>query len=41
MTRRRLPVVAIVLAPFLAAPAGPGDSPLSKRLARGIVVQHV
>jgi D-alanyl-D-alanine carboxypeptidase/D-alanyl-D-alanine-endopeptidase (penicillin-binding protein 4) len=41
MTRRRLPVVAIVLALFLAAPAGAGDSPLAKRLARALVVPHV
>ena len=41
MTRRRLSVVAVVLALFLAAPAGAGDSPLSKRLARALVVPHV
>jgi serine-type D-Ala-D-Ala carboxypeptidase/endopeptidase (penicillin-binding protein 4) len=37
---RRLPVVA-VLALVLAAPAGAGDSPLAKRLARALVVPHV
>jgi D-alanyl-D-alanine carboxypeptidase/D-alanyl-D-alanine-endopeptidase (penicillin-binding protein 4) len=41
MTRRRLPVVA-VLALVLAAPAGAGGgSPLAKRLARALVVPHV
>ena len=40
MTRRRLPVV-VVLALVLAAPAGAGDSPLAKRLARALVVPHV
>ena len=41
MTRRRLPVVAVVLALVLAAPAGAGDSPLAKRLARALAVPHV
>ena len=41
MTCRRLPVVAFVLALVLAAPAGAGDSPLSKRLAKALVVPHV
>jgi D-alanyl-D-alanine carboxypeptidase/D-alanyl-D-alanine-endopeptidase (penicillin-binding protein 4) len=41
MTCRRLPVVALVLALVLVAPAGAGDSPLSKRLARALVVPHV
>ncbi|HVD12643.1 MAG TPA: D-alanyl-D-alanine carboxypeptidase/D-alanyl-D-alanine-endopeptidase [Gaiellaceae bacterium] len=40
MTRRRLPVVA-VLALVLAAPAGAGDSPLAKRLARALAVPHI
>lgn len=40
MTRRRLPVV-VALALVLAAPAGAGDSPLTKRLARALVVPHV
>jgi len=40
MTRRRLPV-AVVLALVLAAPAGAGDSPLAKRLARALAVPHV
>jgi D-alanyl-D-alanine carboxypeptidase/D-alanyl-D-alanine-endopeptidase (penicillin-binding protein 4) len=40
MTRRRLPVVAL-LALVLAAPAGAGDSPLAKRLARALAVPHV
>jgi D-alanyl-D-alanine carboxypeptidase/D-alanyl-D-alanine-endopeptidase (penicillin-binding protein 4) len=40
MTRRRLPVAA-VLALVLAAPAGAGDSPLAKRLARALAVPHV
>jgi D-alanyl-D-alanine carboxypeptidase/D-alanyl-D-alanine-endopeptidase (penicillin-binding protein 4) len=40
MTRRRLPVV-VVLALVLAAPAGAGDSPLAKRLARALAVPHV
>ena len=40
MTRRRLPVV-VLLALVLAAPAGAGDSPLAKRLARALVVPHV
>ena len=41
MTCRRLPVVACVLALVLAAPAGAGDSPLAKRLARALAVPHV
>jgi D-alanyl-D-alanine carboxypeptidase len=41
MTRRRLPVVAAVVTLVLAAPAGAGDSPLAKRLARALVVPHV
>ena len=41
MTCRRLPVVAFVLALVLAAPAGAGDSPLAKRLARALEVPHV
>ena len=41
MTCRRLPVVAFVLALVLAAPAGAGDSLLSKRLAKALVVPHV
>jgi len=41
MTCRRLPVVALVLALVLVSPAGAGDSPLSKRLARALVVPHV
>jgi serine-type D-Ala-D-Ala carboxypeptidase/endopeptidase (penicillin-binding protein 4) len=40
MTRRRLPV-AVILALVLAAPAGAGDSPLAKRLARALAVPHV
>jgi serine-type D-Ala-D-Ala carboxypeptidase/endopeptidase (penicillin-binding protein 4) len=40
MTRRRLPVVLLV-ALVLAAPAGAGDSPLAKRLARALAVPHV
>ena len=40
MTRRRLPVV-VILALVLAAPAGAGDSPLAKRLARALAVPHV
>lgn len=40
MTRRRLPVV-VLLALVLAAPAGAGDSPLTKRLARALAVPHV
>jgi serine-type D-Ala-D-Ala carboxypeptidase/endopeptidase (penicillin-binding protein 4) len=40
MTRRRLPVV-VALALVLAAPAGAGDSTLTKRLARALVVPHV
>jgi len=40
MTRRRFPVV-VVLALVLAAPAGAGDSPLAKRLARALAVPHV
>ncbi|HKG44154.1 MAG TPA: D-alanyl-D-alanine carboxypeptidase/D-alanyl-D-alanine-endopeptidase [Gaiellaceae bacterium] len=40
MTCRRLPVV-VALALVLAAPAGAGDSPLAKRLARALVVPHV
>jgi len=40
VTRRRLPVVAL-LALALAAPAGAGDSPLAKRLARALAVPHV
>jgi D-alanyl-D-alanine carboxypeptidase/D-alanyl-D-alanine-endopeptidase (penicillin-binding protein 4) len=40
MTRRRLPVVALV-ALVLAAPAGAGDSLLAQRLARALVVPHV
>lgn len=40
MTRRRLPVVVLV-ALVLAAPAGAGDSPLAKRLARALAVPHV
>jgi D-alanyl-D-alanine carboxypeptidase/D-alanyl-D-alanine-endopeptidase (penicillin-binding protein 4) len=41
MTRRRLPVMAVALALVLAAPAGAGDSPLAKRLARALEVPHV
>ena len=40
MTRRRLPVVALV-ALLLAAPAGAGSSPLGQRLARALAVPHV
>jgi len=40
MTRRRLPLV-VLLALALAAPAGAGDSPLDKRLARALAVPHV
>jgi D-alanyl-D-alanine carboxypeptidase/D-alanyl-D-alanine-endopeptidase (penicillin-binding protein 4) len=40
MTRRRLPVVALV-ALVLAAPAGAGDSLLAQRLARALVVPQV
>jgi serine-type D-Ala-D-Ala carboxypeptidase/endopeptidase (penicillin-binding protein 4) len=40
MIRRRFPV-AVVLALVLAAPAGAGDSPLAKRLARALTVPHV
>jgi D-alanyl-D-alanine carboxypeptidase/D-alanyl-D-alanine-endopeptidase (penicillin-binding protein 4) len=40
MTRRRLPVVVLV-ALVLAAPAGAGDSPLAKRLARALVVPQI
>jgi D-alanyl-D-alanine carboxypeptidase/D-alanyl-D-alanine-endopeptidase (penicillin-binding protein 4) len=40
MTRRRLPVVALV-ALVLAAPAGAGSPPLAKRLARALAVPHV
>ena len=40
MTRRRLPVVVLV-ALVLAAPAGAGDSPLAKRLARALVVPQL
>jgi serine-type D-Ala-D-Ala carboxypeptidase/endopeptidase (penicillin-binding protein 4) len=40
MTRRRLPVV-VLMALVLAAPAGAGDSPLAKRLARALAVPHV
>jgi len=40
MTRRRLPVVALV-ALVLAAPAGAGDSLLAQHLARALVVPHV
>ena len=40
MIRRRFPV-AVVLALVLAAPAGAGDSPLAKRLARALAVPHV
>jgi serine-type D-Ala-D-Ala carboxypeptidase/endopeptidase (penicillin-binding protein 4) len=40
MTRRRLPVVAL-LALALAAPAGAGETPLAKRLARALAVPHV
>jgi D-alanyl-D-alanine carboxypeptidase/D-alanyl-D-alanine-endopeptidase (penicillin-binding protein 4) len=40
VVRRRLPVVFAV-ALTLAAPAGAGDSPLAKRLARALVVPHV
>ena len=41
MTRRRLPVMAVALALVLAAPAGAGDSPLAKRLARALEVPYV
>ena len=41
MTRRRLPVVVVALALFVAAPAGAGDSPLAHRLARALAVPHV
>ncbi|HEV8098113.1 MAG TPA: D-alanyl-D-alanine carboxypeptidase/D-alanyl-D-alanine-endopeptidase [Gaiellaceae bacterium] len=41
MPCRRLPVVAAVLALVLAPPAGAGDSPLAKRLARALAVPHV
>jgi serine-type D-Ala-D-Ala carboxypeptidase/endopeptidase (penicillin-binding protein 4) len=40
MTRRRVSVV-VVLALVLAAPAGAGDSPLARKLARALVVPHV
>jgi serine-type D-Ala-D-Ala carboxypeptidase/endopeptidase (penicillin-binding protein 4) len=40
VTCRRLPVV-VVLALVLAGPAGAGDSPLAKRLARALAVPHV
>jgi len=40
MTRRRLPVV-VALALVLAAPAGAGDAPLAKQLARALAVPHV
>jgi len=40
MTRRRLPVV-VVVALILAAPAGAGDAPLAKQLARALAVPHV
>ena len=40
MTRSRLPVV-VALALVLAAPAGAGDAPLAKRLARALAVPHV
>lgn len=40
MTRRRLPVV-VLLALVLAAPAGAGDAPLAKRLARALAVPQV
>src|SRR5262249_40066193 len=41
MTRRRLPVVVVVVALLVAAPAGAGDSPLAKRLGRALAVPHV
>jgi D-alanyl-D-alanine carboxypeptidase/D-alanyl-D-alanine-endopeptidase (penicillin-binding protein 4) len=41
MSHRRLPVVALALALVLVAPAGAGDSPLAKRLARALAVPHV
>jgi D-alanyl-D-alanine carboxypeptidase/D-alanyl-D-alanine-endopeptidase (penicillin-binding protein 4) len=40
MSRRRLPVV-ILVALVLAGPAGAGDSPLAKRLAKALAVPHV
>jgi D-alanyl-D-alanine carboxypeptidase/D-alanyl-D-alanine-endopeptidase (penicillin-binding protein 4) len=41
MARRRLPVVAVVVALLVASPAGAGDSPLAKRLERALAVPHV
>jgi serine-type D-Ala-D-Ala carboxypeptidase/endopeptidase (penicillin-binding protein 4) len=41
MARRRLPVVAVVVALLVVSPAGAGDSPLAKRLERALVVPHV
>jgi len=41
MARRRLPVVAAVVALLAASPAGAGDSPLAKRLERALAVPHV
>ena len=41
MARRRLPVVAAVVALLVVSPAGAGDSPLAKRLERALAVPHV
>jgi D-alanyl-D-alanine carboxypeptidase/D-alanyl-D-alanine-endopeptidase (penicillin-binding protein 4) len=41
MARRRLPVVAAVVALLVVSPAGAGDSPLAKRLGRALAVPHV
>ena len=41
MARRRLPVVAVLVALFAVSPAGAGDSPLAKRLERALAVPHV
>jgi serine-type D-Ala-D-Ala carboxypeptidase/endopeptidase (penicillin-binding protein 4) len=41
MARRRLPVVAAVVALFVVSPAAAGDSPLAKRLERALAVPHV
>jgi len=41
MARRRLPVVAAVVALLVVSPAGAGGSPLAKRLERALTVPHV